>query len=105
MYNSDFLSRFEHSVRFSVVQLTFVYQQRLIFVKKRKRMVRVGRYIFSEQKETLTLFPENEKKEKKKYLHSNNHACICFADDSNLVFFFVKFKERSEIKTAASFSG
>jgi len=65
MYNSDFLSRFEHSVRFSVVQLTFVYQQRLIFVKKRKRMVRVGRYIFSEQKETLTLFPENEKKEKK----------------------------------------
>jgi hypothetical protein len=104
MYNSDFLSRFEHSVRFSVVQLTFVYQQRLIFVKKRKRMVRVGRYIFSEQKETLTLFPENEKK-KKKYLHSNNHACICFADDSNLVFFFVKFKERPEIKTAASFSG
>jgi len=65
MYNSDFLIRFEHSVRFSVVQLTFVYQQRLIFVKKRKRMVRVGRYIFSEQKETLTLFPENEKKEKK----------------------------------------
>jgi hypothetical protein len=65
MYNSDFLNRFEHSVRFSVVQLTFVYQQRLIFVKKRKRMVRVGRYIFSEQKETLTLFPENEKKEKK----------------------------------------
>ena len=42
---------------------------------------------------------------KKKYLHSNNHACICFADDSNLVFFFVKFEERSEIKTAASFSG
>jgi len=65
MYNSNFLSRFEHSVRFSVVQLTFVHQQRLIFVKKRKRMVRVGRYIFSEQKETLTLFPENEKKEKK----------------------------------------
>ncbi len=65
MYNSDFLSRFEHSVRFSVVQLTFVYQQRWIFVKKRKRMVRAGRYIFSEQKETLTLFPENEKKEKK----------------------------------------
>jgi hypothetical protein len=32
-------------------------------------MVRVGRYIFSEQKETLTLFPENEKKEK-------NNICI-----------------------------
>jgi hypothetical protein len=73
-------------------------------------MVRVGRYIFSEQKETLTLFPENEKKEKK-------NICIriimlAYASLMTATCFFVKFKERfvrkmkhSEIKTAALFLG